>query len=214
MTQKLNNGPISEDTLVQNLLNAKKLMTKVDKGDYSRGNINPERLKPEVENTNPQRVMENQMPPNPNINVPVNEQMSIEKIKASKLPEGIKEAMMKNPISLNDSLNVSFMDNAKQLMEKEGLIGGEQNTSGRPEIKPFSSQTQQPVRNTPLPQGNQDLKELIENTVRKVLTEVLDTKLTQILTAQQTLSINENLVLKVGDSIFQGRITGVKNTKK
>ncbi len=38
-------------------------------------------------------------------------------------------------------------------------------------------------------------------------------KLNQILTAQQTMSINENLVLKVGDSIFKGKITGVNKSK-
>lgn len=53
------------------------------------------------------------------------------------------------------------------------------------------------------------LATLVENTVRKVL----DEKLNQILTAQQTQSINENLVLKVGDSIFKGKITGVNKSK-
>ena len=50
---------------------------------------------------------------------------------------------------------------------------------------------------------------LIENTVRKVM----DEKLNQILTASTTSSINENLVLKVGDSIFKGKITGVNKAK-
>jgi hypothetical protein len=53
------------------------------------------------------------------------------------------------------------------------------------------------------------LATLIENTVRKVM----DEKLSQILTAQQTSTINENLVLKVGDSIFKGKITGVNKAK-
>jgi hypothetical protein len=50
---------------------------------------------------------------------------------------------------------------------------------------------------------------LIENTVRKVM----DEKLNQILSASTTSSINENLVLKVGDSIFKGKITGVNKAK-
>ena len=53
------------------------------------------------------------------------------------------------------------------------------------------------------------LATLVENTVRKVL----DEKLNQILTAQQTQSINESLVLKVGDSVFKGKITGVNKAK-
>ena len=58
-----------------------------------------------------------------------------------------------------------------------------------------------------------ELTPLIENIVRKTVMEVMDSKLNQILTAQQTLSINENLVLKVGDSIFKGKITGVNKSK-
>jgi hypothetical protein len=50
---------------------------------------------------------------------------------------------------------------------------------------------------------------LIENAVRKVM----DEKLTQILSASTTASINEDLVLKVGDSIFKGKITGVNKAK-
>ena len=53
------------------------------------------------------------------------------------------------------------------------------------------------------------LATIVENTVRKVL----DEKLNQILTAQQTQTINENLVLKVGDSVFKGKITGVNKSK-
>ena len=43
--------------------------------------------------------------------------------------------------------------------------------------------------------------------------KVLDEKLTQILSANQLQTINENLVLKVGDSIFSGKITKVKTSK-
>jgi hypothetical protein len=53
------------------------------------------------------------------------------------------------------------------------------------------------------------LAALVENTVRKVM----DEKLNQLLTAQQTQTISENLVLKVGDSVFKGKITGVNKSK-
>jgi hypothetical protein len=77
-------------------------------------------------------------------------------------------------------------------MEREGL-------AKKPETKSVS--TQSIDMNT--------IAVLIENTVRKVM----DEKLNQILTAQQTSTINENLVLKVGDSIFKGKITGVNKAK-
>jgi hypothetical protein len=110
--------------------------------------------------------------------------------------------MRENPIpqiSLNDSLDMDFVKGAKRLMEQEGI----QSKQSTPKKQTQTAAT-----------GNSDvnmnaLATLIENTVRKVM----DEKLSQILTAQQTQSINENLVLKVGDSIFKGKITGVNKSK-
>lgn len=75
-----------------------------------------------------------------------------------------------------------------------------------------SSKKSQPQQRQQVTSSNIDMTAiatLIENTVRKVM----DEKLNQILTAQQTSTINENLVLKVGDSIFKGKITGVNKAK-
>ena len=105
--------------------------------------------------------------------------------------------MIDNPIpqiSLNESLDMDFVKGAKRLMEQEGL----------------SKKTTTPTRQQPVQSIDMNaIAVLIENTVRKVM----DEKLNQILTAQQTSTINENLVLKVGDSIFKGKITGVNKSK-
>ncbi len=105
--------------------------------------------------------------------------------------------MMENPIpqiSLNDSLDMDFVKGAKRLMEQEG-------------VQTKKSQPQKQVVNSNIDMNA--IAVLIENTVRKVM----DEKLNQILTAQQTQTINENLVLKVGDSVFKGKITGVNKSK-
>jgi hypothetical protein len=102
-------------------------------------------------------------------------------------------------ISLNDSLNLDFVKNTKKLMESEGVR--------------INSNTSKSTQNNNDGHLMKELTPLIENIVRKTVTEILDSKLNQILTAQQTLSINENLVLKVGDSIFKGKITGVNKSK-
>ena len=125
-------------------------------------------------------------------------QPTIDAIKNSKLPDAIKKAMIENPIpqiSLNDTLDMDVVKGAKRLMEQEGV----------------SSKKTQPQQRQSV-STNIDMSAiatLVENTVRKVL----DEKLNQILTAQQTQSINENLVLKVGDSVFKGKITGVNKSK-
>jgi hypothetical protein len=127
---------------------------------------------------------------------------SIDKIQNSKLPDAIKRAMIESPIqqmnqiSLNDTLDMDFIKGAKRLMEQEGVA-----TKKQPQPQRQQSSG-----------GNIDMGAiavLIENTIRKVL----DEKLNQILTAQTTSTINENLVLKVGDSIFKGKITGVNKAK-
>jgi len=160
-------GVISENGLMQKLVQAKKVMNKVDGGNFERGHVNetilrsnPEEINvSEIGQTTPQRAV----------------QHSSNKIMESKLPDAIKRAMIENPI-------------------------------------PQSSKPRQTQTTKSVPTSNIDMNEIaiiIENTVRKVM----DEKLSQILTAQQTLSINENLVLKVGDSIFKGKITGVNKSK-
>ncbi len=184
-------GTISSNDLMQKLVNAKKVMNKVDGGNFERGHINESLLL-----SDPNEIMESQIPQQTNTR-PVGTP-SVDKIQSSKLPDAIKKAMMENPIpqiSLSESLDMDFVKGAKRLMEQEGVS-----------TKKSQPQQRQSVS------SNIDMNAiavLIENTVRKVM----DEKLNQILTAQQTQSINENLVLKVGDSVFKGKITGVNKSK-
>jgi hypothetical protein len=190
------NGSISQNDLMKKLVQAKKVMNKVDGGDYQRGQVNESMLL-----SSPEDVMNNteyQSNPTRPIGSP-----SIDRIQNSKLPDAIKRAMIESPIqqmnqiSLNDTLDMDFIKGAKRLMEQEGVATKKQ------QVQPQRQQSSG---------GNIDMGAiavLIENTIRKVL----DEKLNQILTAQTTSTINENLVLKVGDSIFKGKITGVNKAK-
>ena len=188
------NGVISQNDLMKRLVQAKKVMNKVDGGNYERGNIDENILF-----SSPDELMgeKTKQPSN------ITRQMGVatpDRINNSKLPDAIKRAMIENPIpqiSLNDTLDMDFIKGAKRLMEQEGVGTKKQGAV------PFSKQQ---------PQSNIDMNAiavLIENAVRKVM----DEKLTQILSASTTASINENLVLKVGDSIFKGKITGVNKAK-
>ena len=184
-------GVISQNDLMSRLVNAKKVMNKVDGGNFERGHINEAMLL-----SDPEELMKNQNTSPKKRDVQGSP--SVDKINNSKLPEAIKRAMIENPItqiSLNDTLDMDFIKGAKRLMEQEGV-------STRP-----SAQPKQTVVNNNIDMNA--IAVLIENTVRKVM----DEKLNQILTASTTSSINENLVLKVGDSIFKGKITGVNKAK-
>ena len=191
------NGVISSNDLMNKLVNAKKLMNVVDSGNYKRGQIDESILM-----SNPEEL--NEAPIQKSIQRPVGGPVNVNKIQNSKLPDAVKQAMINHPIeqmpsiSLNETLDMDFIKGAKRLMEQEG-VSPKQKT-----VVPFSKQQNQ--------SSNIDMNAiatLIENTVRKVM----DEKLNQILTAQQTQSINENLVLKVGDSVFKGKITGVNKSK-
>lgn len=180
MSQLLN-GPISSNDLMQRLTQAKKVMNKVDSGNFERGQVSEN-----VYMSSDEPIQQEQ---------PV-KRVPVDKIQNSKLPDAIKKAMIENPIpqiSLSESLDMDFVKGAKKLMEKEGLSKPTQATSK--------------VSNPGMDMNA--IAVLIENTVRKVM----DEKLNQILSAQQTQSINENLVLKVGDSVFKGKITGVNKAK-
>lgn len=191
----MGNGSITADELAKKLVGAKKVMNKVDGGNYSTGHINEN-----IVRSNPEDVMQMDEAPKSNrrMNVP-----NSDMINKSKLPDAIKKAMIENPIpqiSLSETLDMDFVNKAKSLMKEEGVISSRNNVN-------TSRQSSNVVNNSS--DIVSMLIPIIENTIRKVL----DEKLNQLLTAQQTSTINENLVLKVGDSIFKGRITGVNKAK-
>lgn len=196
---QLNNGPITSNDLMQRLVQAKKVLNKVDSGNYQKGNVNESMINRNDDYDDYDEIPV-QVPTTTTTNMrSVSQPMNTDRIQNSKLPDAIKKAMMENPIpqiSLNDTLDMDFVKGAKRLMEAE-------NAAARP---PQAKKSTQQVG------GNIDMNAiatLIENTVRKVM----DEKLNQILSASTTQSINENLVLKVGDSIFKGKITGVNKSK-
>jgi len=194
--EKTGQGVLSQNDLMQRLVQAKKVLNKVETGDFERGNVNEEILR-----SNPEDIQD---VTNNTIRQP--QTHNIQKIQDSKLPDAIKRAMIENPIpqiSLSDSLDLNFIEKTKKLMESEGVATKKTTQSSKSSTSPQVNSSDLVKQLTPI----------IENIVRKTVMEIMDTKLNQILTAQQTLSINENLVLKVGDSVFKGKITGVNKSK-
>jgi len=194
------------NTLMEKLAIAKKIMDKVDSGSYEKGQINETILR-----SDPEELLKQNLSPSEksyehdqteHLTPNVKQIIDVEKIKNSKLPEAIKEAMIKNPIQqfpFNESIDKKIIDGAKRLMNED--------------TKKTTTQLKSVHNNINQHHLIEQLTPVIENIVRKTITEILDTKLNQILTAQQVMSINENLVLKVGDSIFKGKITGVNKPK-
>lgn len=183
----------NENDLMRRLATAKKIMNKVDNGDYQKGNIDESILLSDPENL-VQNLPNNTVPKN------IKENINVDKINNSKLPDVIKQAMIERPIqqiSLNETIDMKIVDGAKKLMEREGMISNKKESH----IKSNNNFNNNDLINVITP--------IIENTIRKVL----DEKLNQLLTTEKNTTLNENLVLKVGDSIFSGKITNVKKSK-
>ncbi len=197
---QLNTKPISPNDLMAKLVNAKKVMSKVDGGDYTKGNIDESVLQRSASEA------VSQLQSKPNTKNVASNVVNEDKINNSKLPDSIKQAMINNPIptmdqiSLGDGLDMDLLKGAKKLMEREGMSTPKNPT-------PKTKQTITEGTN------NLDLQSLIKETIKNTLEEIVDRKLELILTASKTASINETLVLKVGDSIFKGKITGVNKSK-
>jgi hypothetical protein len=205
----MENQRISADELAQKLVSSRKIMRKVDTGDYEKGNINEDMLR-----SAPEEITETNAPPpiKKSIGLPVGVP-SVEKIRGSKLPDAIKKAMIESPIpqiTLNDNLDMDFVNKARKLMEQDGTIPVKKipTPQNKNQNQP-NQQLNEESRQIQTQQLLNNLESIIENCIRKIL----DEKLTQILNAQEAVAINENLVIKVGDSMFSGKITKVKSSK-
>lgn len=188
-------GTITENQLAEKLANAKKIMNMVESGGFVKGQIDESLMIPQP--TDDAYFEENQI--NEKKNIYVNN------VKESKLPDAVKKIMIDTPItypeiSLNEGLDLKIAQKARQLMEKDGSIKQPSKTN---------TSTLSKTNNININELTAAITPIIENAIRKIL----DEKLNQILTAQQTMSLNENLVLKVGNSVFKGKITGVKKNK-
>lgn len=205
-------GVISQNDLMTRLAQAKKVMNKVEGVKSKSSRINEERARYSDDYDESQEFDVNQvqiydqtqqLPENMN----VSQGYDINRINNSKLPDSIKRAMIEHPISqpsisLSDGIDMKIIQGAKRLMEQD---------NPSPRKKPIQEQSQKSSHQPQVVTGDliKTLMPIMENMIRKVM----DEKLTQLLTAQKTQSINENLVLKVGDSIFKGKITGVQSSK-
>ncbi len=202
---------ITADELAQKLVGAKKIMKKVDNGDFEKGAVNENVLR-----SNPEELMVENAPTVKTTTKPVGT-VDPRRVNNSKLPENIKKAMIENPIpqiGLNDGLDMS-MDKAKQLMVEDGQYVP--STESQILEAPTSAPTAAPSKPTTMKISASDLTRtltpIIENIIRKTMDDILDKKLTQILTASETQTINEGLAIKVGDTIFTGKLTKAKNIK-
>jgi hypothetical protein len=200
-------------TLQQSLINAKKVMNKVDGGNFSRENITiPKDIEP---------ISEQNLPPTghpvPTMSSPTNTErrdlspkasITEERINNSNLPDAIKEAMINNPIPdvpFNGSVGLDndFLSNVRTEMDKQGM------STNPTSVTTSHSPIQQPSNTKKISSSN--LKSVIKEAVKELLEETISAKLHESIGPRK--SAGENFQFTVGDRVFYGKITSSKTIK-
>jgi len=207
----MENKRITTDELSQKLASARKIMKKVDNGDFERGAVNEKVLRSNPEDL----IVENKTASTRPVG-----KVDLNRVNNSKLPDAIKRAMIENPIpqiGLNDTLDMNFVEKTRRLMEADGTMPASNRApiQESQHVQHTKDLPQQKTNTTKITTGELErrLTPIIENVIRKTLDEIVDRKLTQLLAAQAGSTINENLAIKVGDTIFTGKITKAKSSK-
>tara|TARA_R110000787_G_scaffold155257_4_gene268979 strand:+ start:1373 stop:1999 length:627 start_codon:yes stop_codon:yes gene_type:complete len=203
-------------SLQQSLINAKKVMNKVD-GTSNNVTMPANSFTSTIQETQiPQQPLLGEVSSPLGVNQQQTKQQSInlnpksgineERIKNSRLPDIVKQAMIDNPIPdipFNGGgvgLSEDFLSGVKDQMDKQGLPNS-------------VNQQQQIVENVPVTKSqrssstkklsSKNLKSIIKESVKELLDETIGF----------TKGSDENFQFRVGDRIFYGKITSSKTVK-
>jgi hypothetical protein len=189
----------SEQDLLNKLLISKKIMEKHNTiGRGQTGGLPSSPMVEEFQPVNatynlPENLMEETKPRTYTTETPTED-----RIKNSRLPDEIKQLMIEHPIdkpTMGVNTGVGLSD---ELIEKAARLMGN---------NVVKEQTSQPnVKQTILPQTN-DIKQIVKETVEEVLRE------NGLLVESETKS-NDLFKFRVGQHIFEGRLTNVKKVVK
>ena len=192
----------AEQDLINKLMISKKIMERHD--TMGRNGINnPEAFNPPM--------VEEFQPVNANYNLPQDllseesipktyntEVPTVDRIANSKLPDEIKRLMMEHPINQPNSMGGPSLSN--DLVEKASRL---MNTNAKGDV---INETKQRVSN-PQPQSigisASDIKTIVRETVEDVLKE-------NGLLVESTKKSNEQFKFRVGQHLFEGRVTKIR----
>jgi len=196
-------------TLQQSLINAKKVMSKVDGGNFSKGNVSLSQANLTDSSGLMSQPPQQQIPQSlPSVDIASGRQdlspkknLTEDRINNSRLPDAIKKAMINNPIPdipFNGGgvgLTEEFLSGVQEQMSKQGLTSSKQQVT---------QQVPQPITTKSTKKiTSKNLKSIIKESVKELLTETIGLK----------KDADENFQFRVGDKIFYGKITSSKTVK-
>ena len=199
-------------TLQQSLINAKKVMNKVDSGNLTKGDnrsiTTPNTMSPTPMPAAPIQNLPNVDTSGARKDLSPKKFMTEQKINSSNLPDAIKQAMIETPIpdvpfGGSAGLSEEFLEGVRDGMKKQDIpvsYGGE--------IREEISLPQKSTRNKIT---NKYLKALIKESVRELMNEVITKKIDESI--ELRTDTKENFQFRVGKRIFYGNITSSKTVK-
>ena len=151
--------------------------------------------------------MVNQQPQQPVIqqSVTMNQPVSQEAIKNSKLPDEIKNLMMENPIA-QPQMGGPVLSN--DIIEGAARLMGQNR-----DYTPISESKPNIPQNTTT--NNSDLKQMIRDVVRDTVRDVVKEELQNAgLISESIQKTNETLSLRVGKHVFEGKVLKIRKVKQ
>jgi len=151
--------------------------------------------------------MVNQQPQQPVIqqSVTMNQPVSQDAIKNSKLPDEIKNLMMENPIAQPQMGGPILSDD---IIEGAARLMG-QNRDYTPIVESKPNIQQNTTTN------NSDLKQMIRDVVRDTVRDVVKEELQNAgLISESIQKTNETLSLRVGKHVFEGKVLKIRKVKQ
>lgn len=122
--------------------------------------------------------------------------MTEDRIKNSKLPDAIKDLMLKHPIKQPESYNPTL---SNDIIEKAARLMGENKTITQTSNK--SNQTYPQKQSS-----NSDLKNIVREVLEEILTE-------HGIISESEQKTDEIFQFKVGKHLFEGKVTKIKKLK-
>ena len=195
----------TENDLIQKLMISKKIMDKHK--EMPRGSVNESDVmmmsNPDVENFAPVPATYNipsEFLQEQEISRPVNNNptpITEDKIRNSKLPDEIKRLMMEHPISQPQQTSPTLSDDL--VARASRLMGTEKQkvTEGKKTTGPLPKHIETPSIN------KNEIASIVRETVEEVLRE-------NGLLIESTQRTKDNFTFKVGNHIFEGRLTKIK----
>jgi curved DNA-binding protein CbpA len=124
--------------------------------------------------------------------------MTEDRIKNSKLPDAIKDLMLKHPIKQPDSYSPSL---SEDVIERAARLMNQNKTITQSASTPKNSSQNRQTQNS-----NSDIKKIVKEVLEELLTE-------HGILSESEQKTEETFQFRVGKHIFEGKITKVKKLK-